>query len=75
MRNSDKSGDMSDVEHEIAKASDHGEISCRKALQLAENLQVPPRAVGDAADRTGVKITSCQLGCFGNSKQKKQSLQ
>ncbi len=69
MRNPDKRGKMSDIEREIVKASARGEISCRKALLLAENMGVPPRMVGDAADRAGVKIISCQLGCFGKSKK------
>ncbi len=41
-----------------------GRLPCERALEIAEELGVPPRKVGEAADRAGVKITACQLGCF-----------
>jgi len=39
-------------------------ISCAAALKLAKELGVPGAEVGKIANRLGVKIRSCQLGCF-----------
>ncbi len=39
-------------------------LPCKRAFEIAEELGVPPRRVGEAADEAGVKITACQLGCF-----------
>lgn len=39
-------------------------LSCTVARQLAEELGVPVRTVGDACDELGVKIHACELGCF-----------
>jgi len=47
-----------------AEAED-GRISCAAALSLARRLGVNPAAVGRACDELGLKIVSCQLGCFG----------
>lgn len=58
----------SDVERKVTEVSTDGKISCRKALLLTEKLGVSPRSVGEAADNMGVKITSCQLGCFGSKR-------
>jgi hypothetical protein len=41
-----------------------GSITCAAALRLAEELGIPPRALGEAANKLGIKIDSCQLGCF-----------
>jgi hypothetical protein len=40
-------------------------ITCPVALAIAKELGVSPAKVGEALDRIGVKVTSCQLGCFG----------
>lgn len=42
-----------------------GRIACAAAMALASRLGVSPREVGLACDRLGLKIVSCQLGCFG----------
>ncbi len=39
-------------------------LDCARALALAQQFEVPPAAVGRLCDRTGIKITHCQLGCF-----------
>lgn len=41
-----------------------GRITCPAARKLADELQVPTRAIGDAADTLKIKIISCGLGCF-----------
>jgi hypothetical protein len=40
------------------------EITCAAAWALADGLQVERLAVGQAAKALGVRINSCQLGCF-----------
>ncbi len=39
-------------------------IKCAAALDLAEKHKVSPREIGRSCNRTGVKITECQLGLF-----------
>lgn len=39
-------------------------LSCERALALAREHGVGADAVGAACDRLGIKIMSCQLGCF-----------
>jgi len=34
-------------------------------------LGVAPLAIGQAANRLGIKITDCQLGCFGRARKDK----
>jgi hypothetical protein len=51
------------VEAVKAKATD-GRIACPVARKLAEDLGVPYKAVGDAANEAGVKVKACDLGCF-----------
>jgi len=48
----------------IEAVSKDGSIRCEQALAIARELGVPARDVGDVLDRTGVRIISCQLGCF-----------
>jgi len=55
---------MDEVKEQVRLHSRDNKISCRQALELAESLGVKPKAVGDAANEEGIKIVSCQLGCF-----------
>lgn len=66
---------MNEKEHEAAYDKDHihseildvakdGRIACKKALELASALNVPPRVIGEALDELKIKIAACQLGCF-----------
>jgi hypothetical protein len=60
-----KSTKMNDkVVEEIKKKAIGGKLPCAAARQIAEELGVPYRDVGEAADMLHVKITGCQLGCF-----------
>jgi hypothetical protein len=52
------------VIEEIKKKTVGGKLSCAAARQIAEELGVSYRDVGEAADMLHVKITGCQLGCF-----------
>jgi len=48
----------------VEKASKEKRISCTEARRLAEELKVPPRLVGEAANKLKIKIIACELGCF-----------
>ncbi|MFW6161267.1 MAG: hypothetical protein ACODAJ_00775 [Planctomycetota bacterium] len=53
------------VAEAVRAAAEDGRLACAEALAIAERLEVEPRAVGEAANRLGIKIVACQLGCFG----------
>lgn len=59
---------MEEVRQEVLKAveeaAQEGRLTCERAHQLAAALGVPLIEVGRAADLLGIKIRSCQLGCF-----------
>jgi len=47
----------------VGKASD-GQIPCSVARKIAEDLNIPYKEVGDAANDLNIRIKNCQLGCF-----------
>ena len=48
----------------LTEAAPQRKISCQAARALAERLNLPYELVGQAANRLGIKIHHCQLGCF-----------
>lgn len=61
----EKAGEVSrEVLEAVKKAAPEGFITCPRARKLAEELGVPPRAVGDACNVLKIKIKGCELGCF-----------
>ncbi len=56
---------------ELRRRSRDGRIACPAALAIAEELGLPRLAVGRAADELGLKISDCQLGCFGAGKRER----
>jgi LAO/AO transport system kinase len=48
----------------VRAASKEGRIACHNARKVAEELEVPYREVGQAANELKVKIVQCELGCF-----------
>ncbi len=52
------------LEETIRQALEDNRLACARAFQLAQELQVPVRAVGDTCNRLGIRINRCQLGCF-----------
>ena len=56
------------LERELRAAARDGRIACAAALAVAGRLSLSPRLIGAACNRLGLKIHSCQLGCFGDSK-------
>ena len=59
---------MSEIKPEVLAAvkmeAKEGRLSCNRARKLAEELKVPYKAVGDAANELKIRIKSCELGCF-----------
>lgn len=47
----------------LAKAVD-GKVTCPVLRKLAEEMGVPNRVAGAAADLAGVRVHNCDLGCF-----------
>ncbi len=54
---------------ELRQRARGGRLACAAALALARELGVPPQEVGRAANELGIKITDCQLGCFGGRRE------
>ncbi len=46
-----------------AKARD-GRIACPALRRLAEDMGIPYKVAGAAADGLGIKVRDCDLGCF-----------
>jgi len=41
-----------------------GKLPCKRAFQLAEELNLSLKDIGDICNAEGIKIIHCQLGCF-----------
>lgn len=48
----------------VREAAVDNRLSCTMAHKLADELKVPPRIIGRAADQLKIRIHTCQLGCF-----------
>ena len=55
---------IAEIIDEVKKATVENRLSCAKAHEIAERLEVPLALVGQAAEELKVKISKCQLGCF-----------
>jgi hypothetical protein len=54
----------SELDKRIKSSLVNGKLPCAVAFKIARELKVGPKAVGQAANRLSIKISSCQLGCF-----------
>lgn len=59
-----------EIEVELTKLAADYQLTCEQARRAAAVLGVEPLIVGKAANRLGIKITDCQLGCFGPYKER-----
>ncbi len=59
-----------EIESILTKLAKEHKLTCGQARQAAAALGVEPLIVGKAANRLGIKITDCQLGCFGQDKER-----
>ncbi len=46
-------------------STDDNKLSCSNAFKIASKLKLEPIAVGERAQKRGVRITACELGQFG----------
>ncbi|MBI5076055.1 MAG: hypothetical protein HZB62_12925 [Nitrospirae bacterium] len=53
-----------ELKQEMMKKSADGKLLCSVARKIAEDLKIPYREVGNAANDLGIRIKSCELGCF-----------
>ena len=60
----DAEGPSEEVLRRVRELHDRGELTCASVFALAQELNVQPRAVADAANAGGYKLRQCQLGCF-----------
>ncbi len=59
------------IEIEIKKRCEKQEISCVRAFEIADRLNVKPMEVGRTADLMNIQLVKCQLGLFGYKPEKK----
>ena len=53
------------LREQIRQIARGGQAPCRALLDLAARTGTPPREVGRLCDEMNVRISNCQLGCFG----------
>lgn len=61
---------LENVKQKLLTLADKGRLTCAEAHQLAEAAGLPLSTIGKLAEDVGVKITDCQLGCFGKHKER-----
>ncbi len=52
------------IEQELRRKAKDSCVPCGVARKIAEDMGVPYKVVGDAANRLKIKIKNCELGCF-----------
>jgi len=52
------------LEEQLKVSLVDGKLPCATAFKIARKLKVTPKQVGDVANKLGIKIVNCQLGCF-----------
>jgi hypothetical protein len=52
------------LENTVKSSLKDGYLPCPAAWKIAREADVPKIAVGEVADRLGIRVTDCQLGCF-----------
>ena len=61
----DKGEDVSEkIIKQVRAASDESLISCKEALEIADNNGIPRDEMGKLLNRLKIKVRGCQLGCF-----------
>ncbi len=55
----------------IAPLVEDGKLACRKALALADELDINPAQIGRVCNQHAIRIVNCQLGCFGSTPKKR----
>ena len=53
-----------DLEKKILELAKDSRISCKAALELAEQAGIPTQKMAGILNKHKIKVSSCQLGCF-----------
>jgi hypothetical protein len=53
-----------ELDEKIRASLVDGKLPCAVAFKIAKQLNISTKEVGEACNKLGVKISSCQLGCF-----------
>jgi len=53
-----------EIKTRIKAAAPEGKIPCALAMNLAKELGISRKEMGDLLNQLRIKITQCQLGCF-----------
>ncbi len=61
-------GKLTQLESKVKASLKDGYLSCPVAWNIAKEANVTKIAVGEIADRLGVRITDCQIGFFKKDK-------
>ncbi len=56
--------DDTELKELIMKSQENCRISCKVACDIADRTGASRRKIGELLNELGVKIHSCQLGCF-----------
>ena len=62
------------LEEKIVSSLVNDQLPCPAAFKIDRELKVSPQEVGKTADRLGIRIVNCQLGCFQVEKATHQDL-
>lgn len=52
------------IKDAVREIDGQGKLTCLRAFQLAEELNVSLKDIGDFCNGEDIKIIHCQLGCF-----------
>ncbi len=58
------------LENAVKASARDNHLPCGTTHRIARDLNVPKITVGEMADRLGIRITNCQIGCFTVDKSK-----
>lgn len=53
-----------ELEEKVKSSLVDGKLPCAVAFKIAKELKVSPQEIGETADKLGIRIVKCQLGCF-----------
>ncbi len=53
-----------ELEKKIQSSLVNGKLPCAVAFQIAKEMKVTPKEIGETCNKLQIKVKSCQLGCF-----------
>ncbi len=56
--------DKNSVTEKLQKLVKDGKISCKQAMKIASEEDIPSRELGELLNELKIKVAGCQLGCF-----------